>query len=101
LAKLKDDSGSYLLPPAALDGVPVLVSNGVPKNITTGAATTTSEVYVGDWSKLWLGVRTQLQISTLNERYADYGQVAFLMWYRADVQVVQPAAFAVATGVTS
>jgi hypothetical protein len=48
---------------------------------------------------LYLGVATQLQIQVLTERYADYGRVGFLVWWRGDVQVARPAAFDVTTGV--
>lgn len=99
LSKLKDAQGQYLRPPAALDTLPRLATNQVPVDLTTGTSTDTSESYVGQWDRLWLGVRTELVLGTLVERYADLGQIAFLVWVRADVQLAQPGAFAVATGV--
>lgn len=56
-------------------------------------------MYAADWSHLWLGIRTELQLGTLMERYADVGQIVFLIWLRADVQLTQPAAFNVIAGV--
>ena len=41
-------------------------------------STDASEVYAGDWSYLWLGMRTELTLGALVERYADAGQIAFL-----------------------
>ncbi|ETA93348.1 hypothetical protein O982_22325 [Mycobacterium avium 10-5581] len=35
------------------------------------------------------------------ERYADFGQYGFIGHLRADVQLLQPAAFAVDTGIRS
>ena len=96
LMKLKDSTGAYLPPPA---GLPTrLTTNQVPTNLTTGTSTDTTEVYLGDWSNLWLGLRTELTF-TLAERYADVGQVALLTWVRADVQLAHPEAFSVTTGV--
>lgn len=100
LAKLKEaTTNAYLRPPAQLENIPRLSTNQIPVNITTGTSNDTSEIYAGDWSHLWLGMRTELILGTLVERYADVGQIAFLVWLRADVQLSQPAAFNVIAGV--
>ncbi len=99
LSKLKTTDGQYLAAPPELAGLPMLSTNQVPANITTGTSADTTEIYVGDWSHLMLGMRTQLMLTTLTERYADVGQVAFMVWMRADVRLSQPAAFNVITGV--
>jgi HK97 family phage major capsid protein len=54
---------------------------------------------VADWSKFLLGIRTALRVRVLEERYADFGPVAFVADLRADVQLSQPAAFNVITGI--
>jgi HK97 family phage major capsid protein len=101
LGKLRegDGTGQYLRPPAALDGVRRLSTNQLPGNLTTGTSTDTSEVYMAEWSRLYLGIRTGPLMFTLSERYAENGQVAFLVWWRGDIALAQPGAFAVATGV--
>ncbi len=48
---------------------------------------------------LLLGIRTGLTIKFLGERFADFGQVAFLAHLRGDVQLTQPAAFNVVAGI--
>lgn len=98
LAKLKDSQLAYLAPPVQLTDMRMLTTNQIPTNLTTGTSTDTSEIYVGDFTKLWLGLRTQVTF-TLAERFADFGQVAFMVWVRADVQLAQPGAFNVLTGV--
>jgi HK97 family phage major capsid protein len=98
LAKLKDGT-AYLAPPVQLENIPRYVTNQIPGNLTVGTSTDTTEVYVGDWRQLLLGVRTSFNIRFLPERYADTGEVAFLANLRADVQLAQPAAFNVITGV--
>jgi HK97 family phage major capsid protein len=84
---------------AYLDGVSAYQTNQVGNAFTVGTSPDTSDAFVGDWSQLYMGVRTQLQIQVLTERYADYGQIGFLAWWRGDVQVARPAAFDITTGV--
>lgn len=64
-----------------------------------GTSTDTSDVFVADWSQLLVGIRTELQISVLAERYADYGSIGFVAWMRSDIAVARPKAFDVTTGV--
>jgi hypothetical protein len=52
-------------------------------NLTLGTSSDTSDAFVGQWDELMLGVRTNLEIQFLRERYADNAQVAFLAWFRA------------------
>ena len=44
-------------------------------------------------------LRDQVSISILKERYADYGQVGFLVWMRADVQLAHKASFCALRGI--
>lgn len=97
LSKIKDTSGRYLDAPANLPKV--LTTNQVPTNLTVGTSNDTSEIYVGDFSQLAIGIRTGFSLRLLTERYADNGQVAFIANIRADVQVLQPKAFAIDLGV--
>lgn len=99
LAKLKDSANQYLTPPTYLDDIPRLGTNQVPNNLTVGTSNDTSDVFTADWSQLLLGVRKDITIQVLNERYADNGQIGFLCWFRGDVQPARPAAFDIVTGV--
>jgi len=98
-AGLVDTAGNPLAIPARFASVPRLVTTAVPNDRTRGSATNASVAILGDFSKLVIGLRTTLQVSVLGERYADYGQVAFLAWMRADCAVVQPTALAVIEGI--
>jgi HK97 family phage major capsid protein len=98
-AKLKDTQQRTLTPPVYLNGLPLLESNQVPNTLTQGTATTASDIFVGDWSQLYVGVRTQLQFTVLNERYADTGQVGIVAWWRGDIAVARPKSFSVTSGV--
>ncbi|KQY59370.1 hypothetical protein ASD11_07315 [Aeromicrobium sp. Root495] len=100
LAKLKETgTGAYLQRPGYLDGVPLLTTGQVPTNLTVGTSNDTADVFTGDWSKLYVGIRTNLVISRLVERYADTGQVGFVAWFRGDIVPARPAAFDIVTGV--
>jgi len=46
-----------------------------------------------------VGIRTQVRINVLRERYADVGQYGFVAWMRADIQVMHSASFAQIVGV--
>ncbi len=68
--------------------------------MTTGTSTDTSYIFTGQWDQLMVGMRTDFNLRLLSERYlADNLQYAFLAYLRADVQLAQPAAFVVDTGV--
>jgi HK97 family phage major capsid protein len=101
LSKLKEaTTNAYMAPPAGL--LPMLTTKNIPINLTVGTSTDCTEVYTGQWESLLIGMRTQMRIEFLRERFlADSGEYAFLAWLRADVQLAQPAAFNVDTGVRS
>jgi HK97 family phage major capsid protein len=98
LAKLKEaTTNAYLAPPAM--NLPMLPTKQVPINLTVGTSTDASEVYTAQWDMLMIGMRTELRILPLRERFIDNGQYGFLAWLRADIQLAQPSAFVVDTGV--
>jgi HK97 family phage major capsid protein len=99
LSKLKEaTTNAYLAPPPGL--LPMLTTKSVPITITTGTSTDTSYVFTADWSNLLVGIRTDFNLRFLGERFlADNLQYAFLAYLRADVQLAQPSAFVVDTGV--
>jgi HK97 family phage major capsid protein len=99
LSKLKEaTTNAYMAAPGGL--LPMLTTKSVPITITTGTSTDTSYVFTADWSQLMVGIRTDFNLRFLGERYlADNLQYAFLAYLRADVQLAQPTAFVVDTGV--
>jgi HK97 family phage major capsid protein len=99
LSKLKEaTTNAYMAPPTGL--MPMLTTKSVPITVTTGTSTDTSYVFTADWSNLLIGIRTDFRLRFLGERYlADNLQYAFLAYLRADVQVAQPTAFVVDSGV--
>lgn len=100
LDKLKDSQLRYLDPPASYAALSRFLSNQVPVNLTVGASTDCSEVYIGQWSELLIGIRTNfIGIRILDQRFAENLQHALLTHIRADVQVAHGPAFTVLTGV--
>jgi HK97 family phage major capsid protein len=103
LSKLKEaTTNAYLDPPAALANVPRLNTKQVPINLTVGTSVDCTELYTAQWNQLMVGIRTDFQLRFLPERFlADNLQYAFVAYLRADVQLAQPLAFVVDTGVRS
>lgn len=100
-ASLKDTTNQPLAPPSYLDGLSNLVSNQIPGNLTVGSSNDCSELFIGQWDQLLIGIRPQLgaRVRQLNEKYSDTMEVAVQAWLRADVQLSHAEAFAVVTGV--
>lgn len=96
---LVDTTGQPLVRPASIGTVPVLSTTGILTNETKGTATNTSTSFIGDFNQVLIGIRTSLQVTVLNERFAEFGQVGFVGWMRADVQLAKPAAIAKITGI--
>jgi HK97 family phage major capsid protein len=100
LSKLKEaTTNAYMAPPSSL--LPLLPTKQIPVNLTVGTSSDCSEIYTAQWDQLAIGIRTGFELRMLAERYADNQQIAFLAHLRADVQVLQPTAFVVDTGVRS
>lgn len=100
LSLLKDTTNQPLQRPNLPAGFQELVSAQISDNIVQGTSTDTSEVYVGEWSNLLIGVRPTIgvKIKPLDQTFAGNMQVALLAWLRADIAVAHPEAFAVVTG---
>jgi HK97 family phage major capsid protein len=56
-------------------------------------------VIMGDFTELYLGVRSELRVEVLREKYADALQYGFLAWLRMDVAVAHAASFAKLIGI--
>lgn len=101
LDKLKDSTGQPMRQPETVAALSKFVSNQIPTNLAHGTSNAASEVYVGGFENVLVGIRPQLGIRfrVLNERYADNLQVGLIAWLRADVAVAHPEHLSVVTGV--
>ena len=100
LAKAKEaTTNAYLKPPAYLDGIPRLQSAQLPTNEVEGTSgAVCNSMIVGDFSQLYIGIRTNFGIDVHTSPAATTGQVLMVAWMRMDVQVGRPGAFALRTG---
>lgn len=96
---LADSTGQPMRVPTMLEPLKQAATSQIPNNLTVGTSTDCSEIYVGDFTHFMLGMREQLSIQVLEERYADYGQIAFMVHARLDFAVSNPKRFAIVTGV--
>lgn len=96
-AGLTDSTGQPLNMPPRLSGVPILTTTQIPTD--GGAGSDESTIFVADFRRLMIGMRQDIRVEVLKERYAENHQYAFIAHMRADVAVEQPAAFHKITGV--
>jgi len=89
-----------LQPPPRLANVPLLTTTSMPITETQGTATNASTILAGDFAECLIGLRTDLQVSILDQRYAEVGQIGMIAWLRADVQLTRPAALGRIVGIT-
>jgi len=81
------------------------VLNEIPrfrtKQVHSAAGTNNNQadIFTADWRQLLVGMRSELRIEVLRERYADNHQIGFVAHLRADVQLARPKAFVVSTAV--
>jgi len=100
IAKLADTTTQPLNPPAMVAAIPQMVTTTIPVNqVVGGSGAVCSSIIAGDFSQLYVGIRTQMRIEVLKERYADYLQYGLLCYMRADVQLAHPASFAKLIGI--
>lgn len=99
IGTLAATDGQPLQVPPMLARLNMLTTSQIPNDLTVGTSADCSEIYLGDFSKLVLGMREQLSIQVMEEAFADYGQIGFMCHVRMDVAALYPSAFAVINGV--
>lgn len=79
-------------------GLRVEESNQIPTNITTGTATDTSEIYVGDWQYAAVAMGVDMEIAVSNEAYFTTRDIAVRVIAEADFGVYHREAFEILAG---
>jgi HK97 family phage major capsid protein len=91
LAKLKEaTTNAPLARPAVLADWRVLMSANVSITETPGTAST---LYMGDFSQMMLGFRTQMQVEIARELFRGSYQFGYFGHLRFDMQVTHPESF--------
>ncbi|MFP1631215.1 phage major capsid protein [Zhengella sp. ZM62] len=100
LASLAATDGQPLMVPPAIANIPMLASTSVPTDEGSSSPPNESSIITGDFSKLMIGIRHEIQIEVLRELYAGNGQIGFIAHLRADVAATYENAFCKITGIT-
>jgi HK97 family phage major capsid protein len=94
--KLVDGNENPRVQPKIMENLRMVASNRIPNDLEHGTAEDASEAFVGDWSQLWIGMRTQLQALRSESGTIDgvsafqEGKIFFRVHMRADVHLVRP-----------
>ena len=97
---LQVELGNYQLPPFDYRNNSVFTTSAVKEDYTQGATSNTTRIYVGDFSKLVIGVGDEISVK-LVERYADYLQTAFMVHMRVDIKPLFEDSFCIIRGITT
>ncbi|WP_119461881.1 phage major capsid protein [Rhodospirillaceae bacterium SYSU D60014] len=100
LAGLTATDNQPLMVPPAIRDVPILTSTSVDADFASSSPPPDTEILAGWWPSLMIGMRQEIRIEVLRERYADTLQYGFLAHLRADVAAEHENAFVQITGVT-
>ncbi len=98
---LVDSTGQPLTPPPAVSALKRFETTSLPDNLTVGTSTDCSVAFVGDFSQLAIGLRTDLLIEVERPLGGVEGrslQAVVRCYLRGDVAVLRPSAFAKVTG---
>jgi HK97 family phage major capsid protein len=99
LADLKDNDNQPLRMPPALSDLPMLTTTSVPTDLGNSSPPDESVILHGDWQYCLIGMRSDVRIEVLRERYMDTHQFGFLAHMRMDTARVHSDAFCKITGI--
>lgn len=105
LDRLKDGQGAPLQPPESFKNMMRLVTNQVPVDLTKGTASNASDAFVGDFSNLVVGMRTNMTMEVSREAADSSGsafkdlQVWVRIYLRADIALMRPNHFVLVNGI--
>lgn len=98
LAGLTDTTGQPLNVPPAISGIPMLTTSSI--QVDAGSGNDESNIYVGNFTNLMIGMRNEIRIEVLRERYADSNEYAFIAHSRFDIAIAHAASFHKISGIT-
>lgn len=79
LAKLVDTTGQSLRKPQSIESLPMRATTQVPVDETYMTRSDATRIITGDF---FVGIRSELRVEVLKERFADNLQYGFLAWLR-------------------
>ena len=99
LAELKDSNNQPLQKPDVIADIPSFTTTNIRIDETQGTASNASKIFLGHWPDVMVGIRTDLRIEILKDRFADNFQFGFLAYLRADVQFRQAKSMGYVLGI--
>lgn len=102
LDRLKDSQNQPLTPPQSFQRLTKFTTNQVPINQTQGSSTDASTAFVGDFSQLLIGMRTQIVLEATRVGGSDtFAKMQALIrgYLRADIAVLRPNHFTLIKGI--
>lgn len=100
LAAMVDGNSQPLMAPRVIDEIPKLITTSMPGDATISPQEN-GTILMGDFSRCLIGIRNEIRVEVLRERYATTMEFGFLAHLRADVAVEIPSAFVKLTGITN
>ena len=91
LAGLLDSTNQPLNAPPAIAGVPMLTTSAIQTD--AGSSNNESNAYVGNFSNLLIGLRNDVRVEVLRERFATTHEYAFVAHCRFDIAISHAASF--------
>jgi HK97 family phage major capsid protein len=98
LSALVDSTGQPLNPPPAIANIPLLTTSALQTD--AGSGNNESNAYVGNFQNLLIGLRNDVRVEVLRERYAENHQYAFIAHMRFDLAIAHAASFHKIIGIT-
>ena len=94
LSKLKEaTTNAPLARPAVLADWQFLMTSNISITETQGTAVNASTLYMGEWSQMMLGFRTEMTVEVARELFRGNYQYGFFGHLRMDMQVTHPESF--------
>src|SRR4029450_5841583 len=78
--KFKDGEGLPMTWPEKIAKPPRLITMAASITETQGSASNASSIVFGDYTQLFIGIREDINVVMINERYAYAGHVALLVY---------------------
>jgi HK97 family phage major capsid protein len=97
-ASLAATDNQPLMRPQLLEALRFLHTSQIPVNLTTGTSTDTTEIYVGDFTRSFWGVREGVSILMSPHTAAGTGEVEFFCHWRGDFAVEYVQSFNIVRG---
>jgi HK97 family phage major capsid protein len=99
LAKLKDSQGRYLGRPSYLDGIRDYPTSQVPINLSKGTSSDCTASFIGDFSQMVLGLRSELRILADPFTQGLGRTTRLIVWQKADWGLLNKTAVQIVDGV--